>query len=145
MSLEAGADGFIVPHAGLVAKQIGRLSSTPSPDNESQFNKTPQITISDLSEAELARQKLQLELEALQKKRNTIEKQMEEARQRQEKGKSQLRKSISERDLSRSELREITGGSNFLPLSLTLGAAALGRSVLEQRRKKVEGTIEMGW
>jgi hypothetical protein len=135
--LEARVDAF-VPSPSLVAKLSVRLSST-QPTPESEFNQTPQTTISELSEAELTRQKLQLELEALQKKRKLIENQMQETNNKQAKVKTQVQRSLREREISRSELRQVTGGSSFLPLTTTLGAIALGRGALEQRRKKVEG------
>lgn len=170
LSIGAGIDAF-VPHASIVAREIGRrAASIPDGDfdaenqhvelqrgaiedfnteiglsaAESEFNSFSQNVIADLADSELAKEKLRRELEAAESRRKQLELQLEASKTKQQIGRKQLENSMRERDMSRTEVREITGGSGLFPLaSLSVGAIALGRGALEQRRKKVEGTVEM--
>lgn len=116
---------------------------------QSNFQEAPTTTVADLAETELTREKLKREVEDAEKRRNLLEAQLEASKKKQELGKEELRKSLQERDDTRMVVREITGGSSgrsgLFPLaSLSLGALALGRSALEARRKKQEGTNDCG-
>lgn len=102
----------------------------------------PTTTVANLADSELAREKLKREVEDAEKRRKALEAQLDLSKKKQEMGKAELRKAVQERDVTRSAVREITGGTTglFPVATLSLGALAAGRSALEQRRKKLEGT-----
>jgi hypothetical protein len=164
LTLDAGVDAF-VPHASVVARDVARrATSIPDGDfdaelrqlewrrnelgnlkteitvTESEFNSFSQNVIADLADSELVKEKLRRELEAAETRRKQLELQLEASKTKQQIGRQQLENSMKERDMTRNEIRDIKGGSGLFPLaSLSVGAIALGRSALEQRRQKVEG------
>ena len=129
LSLQAVTDAYILPRGLLSQSQQirGVTTSLHAVDN------------GKLTEAEEARARLRAQVQQAEARRKRLQDEIDASNKAEVKGREKVQNAMSERDLARQQLRKVSGGADLFPVAgLTLGALAYGRSVLNQRRKKVE-------